>query len=418
MATTGNPEMRLHSPYRWVVLAVFTVVAGLSQLLWLNFAPLLSMVQKQYGVSEFMASLLLLVFPLIYVFLSVPAGILIDKKGYRYSIGLGAVLMALFATLRIFDASFWALLIGQIGIAIAQPFVINGISKLVLDWFSEEQSAIATGLGTMGMFIGMAVGMALTPVLVEATGFRLTMVFFAVVSILSCVAFLALAKSNPAARPEPAPGQAAKRVSLADRNLLLLYAVSFLGLGFFNGLTTWLEPILAPQGIDAVKAGIIGAFLILGGIFGSVIIPGLSDRFKRRKPFLIGSTVVAGLTLYPLCTGRDFNQLLVLGALQGFFFLPAYALLLEMCSEVAGEVLAGSATGILMLTGNAGGVVVIMAMEAVKGKAPTFIAGVHLMMVTLVLAVLLSLLLSETFHFKSRPAAPGDTVGPEALPDT
>ncbi|MEZ0372273.1 MAG: MFS transporter, partial [Candidatus Sericytochromatia bacterium] len=74
MASADNPELRHHSPYRWVVLAVFTVVAGLSQLLWLNFAPLLSMVQKQYGVSEFMASLLLLVFPLIYVFLSVPAG--------------------------------------------------------------------------------------------------------------------------------------------------------------------------------------------------------------------------------------------------------------------------------------------------------------------------------------------------------
>jgi predicted MFS family arabinose efflux permease len=396
-----KPETVRSSSYRWVVLTVFTMVAGLSQLLWLNFAPLLSMIQKQYNVSEFMASLLLLVFPLIYVFLSVPAGILTDKKGYRYSIGLGAIIMAVFSCVRIFDQSFWALLAGQIGIAIAQPYVINGISKLVLDWFTDEHSAIATGLGTMGMFIGMAVGMALTPVMVEGIGFRMTMVFFAVLSVLICGAFLYFARNNPdgpATGPEGTGGNNA--ASLKNRNLLLLYIVSFLGLGFFNGLTTWLEPILAPQGIDSVKAGIIGGVLIFGGIFGAVVIPGLSDYFKRRKPFLIGSTVVALLTLYPLCTGTNFNILLVLSALQGFFFLPSYAILLEMCSEVAGEELAGSATGILMLTGNAGGVVVIMAMEWVKGDSPTFQAGVNLMAVTLILAIILSWFLDETFHFK------------------
>ena len=39
-------------------------------------------------------SLLLLVFPLTYVLLSAHSGALIDRKGYRYSIGLGAILMA------------------------------------------------------------------------------------------------------------------------------------------------------------------------------------------------------------------------------------------------------------------------------------------------------------------------------------
>src|SRR4051812_31631753 len=100
MTTEENKKQDVQNSYRWVVLTVFTLVAGLSQLLWLNFAPILTMIQKQYSVSEFMASLLLLVFPLIYVFLSIPAGILIDKKGYRYCIGLGAAIMAVFSCVR------------------------------------------------------------------------------------------------------------------------------------------------------------------------------------------------------------------------------------------------------------------------------------------------------------------------------
>jgi predicted MFS family arabinose efflux permease len=390
--------------YRWIVLGVYLPVAGLSQLLWLNFAPLLNWIQKRYAVSENISSLLLLVFPLLYVLLSLPAGALIDRKGYRYGIGLGAVIMACGATLRIADSSFAWLLAGQVVIAAAQPLVINGISKLVGDWFTREQSAIATGIGTMGMFIGMTIGMAATPALNEWLGFRATMGAFAAISWLACIAFLVFARtsgrgldSEASVRPLSELGWLVK-----NRSLLLLFALAFLGLGFFNGLTTWLEAILAPNHIDSLQAGLIGGALILGGVVGAVVVPALSDHFKRRKPFLVGSVAAALAALYPLCGGQDYHTLLALGALLGFCFLPAYALLLEMCSELAGEAWAGSATGILMLAGNAGGVVVTLAMVWIKGDAPTFRAAVHLLFAILLVTVALATRMGETYGARER----------------
>src|SRR5438045_1540242 len=109
--------------YKWVILTAYLLVTGLSQLLWLNFAPLISLVETKYGVGESTASLLILVFPLIYVFLSVPSGILIDTRGYRRVVGTAALLMTVSSAIRIYDDSFWALLAGQVGIAIAQPFI-------------------------------------------------------------------------------------------------------------------------------------------------------------------------------------------------------------------------------------------------------------------------------------------------------
>src|SRR5579872_4248350 len=152
-----------HSSYRWVVLAIYAWIAGLSQLLWLNFAPILSLVQKQYGVTEATASLLLMVFPFTYVLLSVHAGALIDAKGYKYAIGLGAILMAVFSCLRIYTGNFWILLIAQTGISLGQPYVVNAVTKLVMDWFPAEQAVLATGLGTVGLFVGMAIGLAVSP---------------------------------------------------------------------------------------------------------------------------------------------------------------------------------------------------------------------------------------------------------------
>src|SRR3954465_14677592 len=100
---------------RWFVLAAYALVVAMSQLLWLNFAPLLGMIQERYAVSETQAGLLLLVFPLLYVVLSTPAGALTDRRGYRPIVSAGAWLMAASSLLRIADQSFWLLLAGQIG---------------------------------------------------------------------------------------------------------------------------------------------------------------------------------------------------------------------------------------------------------------------------------------------------------------
>jgi cyanate permease len=214
-----------------------------------------------------------------------------------------------------------------------------------------------------------------------------------------CAAFLLLVKENP---DGDQTGESASihgfSVLLRNRNLVQLFILAFLGLGFFNGLTTWLEPILAPQGIGSVQAGTIGGVLILGGIIGAALIPTLSDFLKRRRPFIIGSILAALLTLYPLCHLRTYSWVLAFGALQGFFFLPAFALLLEACSEIAGKARAGSATGILMLTGNAGGVVVILAMDAVRGASASFSRSVSLMEAILLAALFISFFIPETFH--------------------
>jgi predicted MFS family arabinose efflux permease len=388
-----------HRPRRWAVLAVFALAAGVSQLLWLNFGPLIELVQKRYGVSELVASLLLLVFPLLYVVFSVHAGALIDRRGYRFTVGLGCAGMALGALVRIDDARFAFLLAGQIVIAVAQPYVVNGISKLVADWFSPEQGAIATGLGTMGMFLGMAAGMAATPALVSAIELRATMIVFAGVTVASAVLFAIVVHPNREAPPVATEAQSGFGPLLRDRDLGLLLLLSFLGLGVFNGLTTWLEPILAPHGIDAEKAGLIGGALILGGIFGAVAIPALSDATRRRKPFLIVCAAAALATIYPLCTGDRYAVLLALAGLHGFFFLPAFALLLEMSAQLAGARNAGAATGLLMLAGNAGGVVVVVAMPLVKGGAD-YHGAVWLMTALLLVTLLLALLAPETFRKK------------------
>ena len=250
--------------------------------------------------------------------------------------------------------------------------------------------------------------MAATPPLAAALGLRGAMIVFCAVGAAVAALFVAVVRESadgeaPASAPAAtAPAAGALRRLLENRDLVLVFSLCFLGLGFFNGLTTWLEPILARSGIGAVEAGTVGGLLIIGGIGGAAVIPALSDRFRRRKPFLVLCAVGALLTLHPLCTVRSYPLLLVLAGALGFLFLPAYALLLEMSAELAGPALAGSATGILMLTGNAGGVAVIILMPVIKGGGASWMPAVWLMLGLLGVALLLSLIVAETFHLAVR----------------
>lgn len=388
----------LAQPRRWLVLGSYALVVGMSQLLWLNFAPLLSLIQARYHVGELVASSLLLVFPLLYVVFSLPAGALTDARGYRFTVGVGAAAMTVFAALRIFDSRFWVLFAAQVGLAVAQPFVVNPISKLVADWFSERQGAIATGLGTMGMFLGMAAAMASTPVMVDAWGLRATMAAFAALTAAVALLFALLCHPNPRRPARAATADEPRLRAVArDRELRLLCVLSALGLGVFNGLTTWLEPMVAPHGIDAEHAGLLGGMLIVAGIVGSVVVPALSDATRRRKPFLVVCAAMALATVYPLCTSGRFALALAMAAVHGFFFMPAFALLLEMSTNLAGAAAAGAATSLIMLAGNGGAVLVIVAMPLVKGGGADFGRAALLLVALLAATVLLASRAPETF---------------------
>jgi MFS family permease len=395
--TTENAYKK---PYRWAVLMAYFGVAAMCQMLWLNLAPLVSFIQTKYAVSEGAASSLLLSFPLLYVLLSIHSGTMIDRKGYRYVIILGSVISAIFACVRIFDGNFYMLVIGQTGIAIGQPYIINGISKLVSDWFDKEEVATATGIGTAGMLIGMALGMGLTPALNESMGFQQTMIVFAVLSIVLTLIFVVFGKENNAVKHQAVSISAIGEIKalLQNKNLVVLITVCFFALGVFNGLTSWMEPIFKPNGVNAEQAGLVGAFLIAGGIVGSLIIPTLSDKLKVRKPFLAICCLAALLIIYPLCTMASLNMLYVLGGILGFFFLPGYALLMAMCEEMAGVEKAGAATGLLMMAGNAGAVVVIGVMPFINGEGPFWTNSIYLMLALMVVSLLLVVVpLKESF---------------------
>ena len=64
---------------RWSVVAAFTVVGAATQIVWLTYAPVTTAAADRFGVSENAVGWLANLFPLFYVLLAIPAGVLLDR---------------------------------------------------------------------------------------------------------------------------------------------------------------------------------------------------------------------------------------------------------------------------------------------------------------------------------------------------
>lgn len=388
--------------YRWIVLLAYMWGAAVSQLLWLNFATITSLVEKTFQVSEFEVGLLSMVFPLVYIPISIPAGILIDSKGYRVSVGIGVLFMAVFSVLRFFSSDFTALLLFQAGAAIGQPFVMNSISKLASTWFPRKERVLATGLGSMALLLGMMVSLSVTPFLTLSLGFQSMLLCYAAVAVAGALLFLVAARTKPQLAVEPEEeveesfSMNAFRKAVRSRDLGLLSAAFFIGVGLFTALATWLEKVLEPFGLSIADAGIVGGVFIVGGIIGSIVIPALSDKTAKRKPFLIGDLLIAAAALMVFFVGGNFLFLTVGAFILGFFLMSALPIGLQVSAELLGSSMAGTAASVLWLFSQIGSVVFIVLMESVKTALGSFQYSILVLVVLDLVAALLCSRIVET----------------------
>lgn len=402
---SGEPVRYRAYSYRWVVLSVYMFISALTQLYWLNFSAIDTYLEKNMNISTFNVGMLALVFPIVYIVLAVPAGIIIDRKGFKYGVFIGTVFTGLFSLVRLINpASYTVLLISQIGIAVGQPFVLNGITKLVTIWFPIREEATAVGLGSLSLFVGMIICLGLTPVLVDSVGFKTMLWAYAALGMLGILAFLLLVRSNP---PTPArkviventPAMQGIRHILKIKNFIILGFIALIGIGVFNGLATWLEKILNEiQHISMVDAGAISAVLIFAGTLGCFVIPLLSDKLKKRKPFLIMAALIGMICVVVLMIPMSYTINMVNSIMLGFFLLPALPIMLTMSVEITGAEFAGISVAYLQLMGNAAAIAIVPIMEILRGVGGSHVVSLAFIAVLLFAALIMALRVKETYH--------------------
>lgn len=383
--------------YRWVVLVVFMFINLTIQMLWITYAPITGPAAKFYGVSDLQIGYLAMSFMAAFIPLSIPVSWAIDTYGFRLSVSIGAVLMGIFGLLRGFAGADYSLVLwSTIGIAVAQPFLLNAWTKVPANWFAIEERATAVGLVTLANLIGTALGMVLTPVLTDG-GMSIpnVQVLYGSIAAVSAVLFVIFARETPPTPPCP-PGQEVRALmldglkhALTVKPFWLYLFVAFIGLGIFNGITTWVENIIRPRGFSPTDAGTLGALMLVGGLIGAVAIPPFSDKqHKRQRYLLLGfSLAIPGLIGLTFATN---TWLLMASAFEmGFFLVSTFPIGMQYAAEITQPTPEGTSNGLIQLFGQ-GAVVFVYIMEALKSADGSFTPALLLAAGLLVISVILT----------------------------
>lgn len=352
---------------RWPAVLAYAGLSAANQMLWLTYTPLTTPAARHYGVSVDAIGWLAEIFPLLYVVLALPCGHLLDRW-FRPALAAGAALTAAGAVVRL-GGGYGSALTGQVIVAVGQPLVLGAVTKVAGGYLHERDRAtgIAVGSGSVfaGMLIALGMGSALThnvPLLLDIGA------AFSVVTAVGLLVALRLPVAEIVRDDHPL------RSVWGDPVIRTLCGLLFVGFGVFIALTTWLQTLLEPSGISAGTAGALLVAVVIAGVIACTLVPGWLDRGGRPQSLLrltVGAATVGCAVL--ALTARLPVDAVVLPVMGGLL-LAALPVVLAVADRRAGAA-AGTAATLLWLSGNAGGIVVSLAVQAIVGS-PAYAFGV------------------------------------------
>jgi len=382
-----NPN-KTYPAYRFVILAVFMIITVAIEIQWLTHAsvvrPAEVFYQGQFNpVSFFNIDFIAMVYMVVFLLMSFPASYVIDTFGVRTGLALGSVLLGIFSLAKaIFAQSFVGVVIAQTGLAIAQPFILNAVTAVTARWFPLSERGMAAGLLALAQYIGIITAMLVAPAIIGSkpdlpgygTGFEKMLWIYGIISMGAAVLCLVFMKERP-------PGTAVEPVErfaflkgirhiILQRDMIITILLFLIGLGIFNAVSSMTDSIAAKVGVKD-SDGLIGGLMLIGGIIGAIIIPALSDKYRRRKLFL----VICILGMVPAVFGLAFPDILatdprniytitlIASFILGFFVMSAGPIGFQYAAEISFPAPESASQGILLWVGQLTGMVFVAGMS-------------------------------------------------------
>ncbi len=346
----------------WRVVIAYGLVCAATQVLWLTYAAITTETARHYGVSVGAVGWLAEIFPLLYVVLAIPSGILLDRW-FRPVLAGGGLLVALGGLLRLGGDTFAWAMAGQVTVAVAQPVVLSAVSKLAGEYLPVEERAAGISLGSAGGFVGMLIALLLGPTLGGHGHIERLLVVEAVLAGLPALALaVTLRRPGHESTEHAAIVGNAARALWALPSMRTLCGLVFVGFGIFVALATWLQTLLQPSGVSETAAGALLVAMVVAGVVGCAVLPPLVARRGIERNFMRAAVIVGcvgcvALGVIPSLAGRA-----VVIVAMGLMLLPALPVILTSTERLAGSA-AGTAGAIVWMAGNLGGLVVALLVQ-------------------------------------------------------
>jgi len=380
-------------PIRILSLMGFVLIVFASQAVWVTFSPIVTYAAKDLGVAVEQVGLLAVTYPIFFLLLTIPSGVLLDRNFKKWFL-FGAIATFFAAFGRLASFNYWWLFACQLSGALGQPFLLNAFVPYASQIYSERRPLVISVL-SLSMYLGTVYALASGTKLYSLGGIEAVILPIALISVLGFA--LAVVGIKPVAfvsseeRSMERLGTVVKR-----KDLWILGAILGFGVATFDNLATWLQPALASVNLEQLAGDAVAVSIVLG-LIGVAVVPGKVASRNIRTVYI--RTIVPVIASFFAILAIAVNKTLIfifLGA-SGFLMLPAYAIIMDWIGKFCGKDVHGSATGFVGLTSRAISVALTLAAMYFIGSASVYFT---FLTIPVFLAFILALLLPKDSEMK------------------
>jgi sugar phosphate permease len=330
---------------------------------------MMTVLAGNFSLSLEQLGFLVAMVPLSLVVVCIPGGMFADRFGVRTTVLVGGLIMGVFGLMRGAAKDFTSLaattFLCGVGYSIAYP----NLPKVTGLWFSPEKYALATGLMFTGMETGIGASLVLTPaILLPWTGsWQHVFVTVGIISLVITFIWTVFAKEKPNGPPgspqasshdetKGVPFRTSLSTVLRNKYMWVLMLTTLFLLAPQIGLLGFLPTMLTSKGFEPTTAGLITSLITWSMIPSSFVIPFISDRAGRRKPFIWVTSLAATAALY--LTAMTTGVFLWFSAIiYGFLIGSMAPIVLAMPVELVGADYSATAGGFILVGGYLGAMI-------------------------------------------------------------
>lgn len=398
---------------RWLILFLFCLCSGCNASHWIQYSIITNIVTRYYHVDSMAVDWTSIIFMAAYIPLVFPASWVLQKKGLRVAVSLGAFLLAVGSWVKVFSAQpdrFSIAFTGQTIVGVSQMFTLGAPARLAAVWFPHHQVSTATAIGVFGNQMGIAIGFILPPMIVkenfndmEKIGEELHMLYLGV-AVAATIIFVLICFFFEASPPVP-PSMAQKLVMIKNKRsteksfqeslkylivnfdfdlLLLSYGMN---IGAFYAYSTLLNQLIVTHFPDGAEdAGRVGLTLIVGGVLGSLAWGIVLDKTQIYKGTTIGIYTLStiGMTAFAYSLNQEIMlYIYITSAFLGFFMNGYLTVGYEFGAELTYPESEATSSGLLNASGELCGVLAVIIAEIIIKRFGTLVTNVSLVMMLL-----------------------------------
>ncbi|KFD39612.1 MFS transporter [Schleiferia thermophila] len=315
---------------RSLLLAGFVMVTFANQAMWVTFAPVASQVAAKLQVEVRWVGFLPVLYPVVFLLLSIPAGKLADMDAVKW-VMIAGVLTAIGATVRFAGFNLFVLYFSQFLAAVAQPLILNGFVPLTKLYSQEKRSVVLTTM-SVSMYSGIAFSLLAGVPVYSTFGITGLILPAAVLSVIGLVVLICAHRFLSTGPATPSSVNTGFGSVVCRPFVMVFGCILGLGVGTFDNLSTWLEPALSSTNFSHHAGQIMGIAISAGVIGVGVIAPAVA-RYRKHIGYLKFVLVFVLLSMVLLSVYPKLVVVYILIITSSVLMFPAYPLIMEMVAE-------------------------------------------------------------------------------------